>query len=723
MPSIGSDNPSSSSSPSPATPASGASTALNQPSFSEHAQPQSLQQNAQQYSIYQQASDQSVSARPTSAQYQQRQSYQQQSQQQAYAYSYASTIPVGSPASPLGFIGSSSPVQAPSPQPVSPLAAGSFALVNAPVIQGAPAQAYTYYPSHGHLGGSPLGSPQLAPHAAVGASNLTTAHFLAPVPISSIPSSPTNPRDPDAQLAHVLQPQQLQQLVGSPTSLGMAPPLAYPGTSNNTAYDPKNVYIRNLPEDCTDESLYRLSTPYGEIESSKSIINEATGKCKGYGFVRYKTEEQAQRAIEAFNAQGLQSTLAKDSLKDRLKRLQDKNSANVYISNLSLDIDEEGLTELIKPYTVVSAKIIRDPFTGQHTGAGFARMPDRETALLVIDKLKGMRLDNSPGPLLPRFADSEGQKQLKKQVNGEGGGRLDDIAAGSPNGVFIRSGAASPLMWSPVIVYSPAGSLPPQPALQGFEPPTGNTGGVLIDSSHQPPRQMSPSPPAHQYIGAVPHQPGYSAAPGMFAIPASPVHYQGYASPSGYASPIGYGSPSGYASPGYVSPTGYTSPIQMPASPQLAYAHLPEQPTAPTPTSRTPGSGGVDANASGGNTDVDNGGSDSMSSTNAGARQQHQHQKQHQTDRSGHRSHHARGPSRSQQQQQRPRQQSRSGAAGSGAGGGGASQRNSRNDGPRRTDARRSENLHQSGERHQHQQQTSAAQHDLAEAMQEKLNI
>ncbi|KAJ2036034.1 hypothetical protein H4S03_003909 [Coemansia sp. S3946] len=178
-------------------------------------------------------------------------------------------------------------------------------------------------------------------------------------------------------------------------------------------------------------------------------------------------------------------------------------------------------------------------------------MPDRDTALLVIEKLKNIRLVNAPGPLQPRIADSEGQKQLKKQINGEGG-RFDD------SGV-IRSGATSPIVWSPVLVYSPAGSPPPH-SPHGFD---------MLPAQ----RQMSTSPSEQRYVGAMPihhlQQASYSATPGMYAIP-SP--YPGYPS-SGYASPVGYGSPVGFSSPmGYASPNGYASP-QIPSSPQLAYTH------------------------------------------------------------------------------------------------------------------------------------------------------
>ena len=42
-----------------------------------------------------------------------------------------------------------------------------------------------------------------------------------------------------------------------------------------------NVYIRGLQPDTTDEMLYDLAVRFGEIESSKAIIDMSTGLCKG----------------------------------------------------------------------------------------------------------------------------------------------------------------------------------------------------------------------------------------------------------------------------------------------------------------------------------------------------------------------------------------------------------------------------------------------------------
>lgn len=43
-----------------------------------------------------------------------------------------------------------------------------------------------------------------------------------------------------------------------------------------------NIYIRGFMPDTTDEDLHRWASRFGEIESCKAIVEQDTGKCKGY---------------------------------------------------------------------------------------------------------------------------------------------------------------------------------------------------------------------------------------------------------------------------------------------------------------------------------------------------------------------------------------------------------------------------------------------------------
>jgi len=176
-----------------------------------------------------------------------------------------------------------------------------------------------------------------------------------------------------------------------------------------------NIYIRGLSPNVTDELLVQMCTPFGNIVSSKSIIDHKTGECKGFGFVMYASEDQARAGIQQLNGQGLQASFAKESFSTRLKNLQDPTSTNIYLSNLPLEVDELKLEELFRPYKIVSTRVLRDG-NGVSRGVGFARMVDRESALAIIQKFNGFILPGSSVPLQVRFADSMAQKKLKNQT-------------------------------------------------------------------------------------------------------------------------------------------------------------------------------------------------------------------------------------------------------------------------------------------------------------------
>ncbi|KAG2171585.1 hypothetical protein INT43_008311 [Umbelopsis isabellina] len=180
-----------------------------------------------------------------------------------------------------------------------------------------------------------------------------------------------------------------------------------------------NIYVRGLDAATTDDGFADMCIPYGPISSSKAIIEQKTGECKGYGFAMFENEEDAQNAIEGLNRNGLQASFARvgqESFSARLRSLQDETSANIYVSNLPPTMNEPQLEEMFKPFHTVSNRILRDPQTGLSRGVGFARMSDRAAAISVIETFNGHTLPGSNVPLQVRFADSLAQKRLKGQT-------------------------------------------------------------------------------------------------------------------------------------------------------------------------------------------------------------------------------------------------------------------------------------------------------------------
>ena len=68
---------------------------------------------------------------------------------------------------------------------------------------------------------------------------------------------------------------------------------------------------------------------------------------------------------------------------------------NIYVSNLSFNVQDEDLREFFTPYgEVTSAKVIMDRLTNQSRGFGFIEMPDEEASRKAIAELDGATVEN-----------------------------------------------------------------------------------------------------------------------------------------------------------------------------------------------------------------------------------------------------------------------------------------------------------------------------------------
>ena len=61
------------------------------------------------------------------------------------------------------------------------------------------------------------------------------------------------------------------------------------------------VYVGNLPFSVESEKLKELFSSYGEIEEATVISDKFSGRSKGFGFVTFKDEASAQKAISEMN--------------------------------------------------------------------------------------------------------------------------------------------------------------------------------------------------------------------------------------------------------------------------------------------------------------------------------------------------------------------------------------------------------------------------------------
>lgn len=168
-----------------------------------------------------------------------------------------------------------------------------------------------------------------------------------------------------------------------------------------------NLYIRGLNQNTTDKDLVQMCSMYGNIISTKAILDKNTNKCKGYGFVDFETPASAESAVKALQAKGVQAQMAKVgiTLLRRLPSQQEQDPTNLYIANLPLNFKENDVDNLLAKYgQVISTRILRDT-AGQSKGVGFARMESKEKCEQIIQMFNGSPLAGSKEPLLVKFAD------------------------------------------------------------------------------------------------------------------------------------------------------------------------------------------------------------------------------------------------------------------------------------------------------------------------------
>lgn len=212
----------------------------------------------------------------------------------------------------------------------------------------------------------------------------------------------------------------------------MFQPMPNPGNASPTHVDNRfpagpeklsdtNLYIRGLRPETTDQDLHKMCEVFGKIVSTKAIIDNETGKCKGYGFVDFEHAGNAAKAVLALSADGQLVQMAKK---------QEEDPTNIYFSNLPDWIGDKALREMLEPYgEVVSTRILRHPAQngsteGKSKGVGFARMHLKEQCEKIIEKFNGQPLTDpnninksTAKPLLVKFADGGPKKKKSHTLN------------------------------------------------------------------------------------------------------------------------------------------------------------------------------------------------------------------------------------------------------------------------------------------------------------------
>eukprot|EP01120_Amphizonella_sp_Union-15-10_P006726 TRINITY_DN21_c6_g1_i1.p1 TRINITY_DN21_c6_g1~~TRINITY_DN21_c6_g1_i1.p1 ORF type:complete len:328 (-),score=64.68 TRINITY_DN21_c6_g1_i1:125-1108(-) len=218
------------------------------------------------------------------------------------------------------------------------------------------------------------------------------------------------------------------------TSFNQAPSSTN-GKASDRQLDECNVFVKYLPAELTELEFYALFSPFGEVVSSKIMVDQTTGKSLGYGFVRFKNSAEARNAINAMNGQRISNKrlLCKLANQSASSNYNNTNffanlpilnaqmpSSNLYIKPLLPETSEDDLRGLFGKYgNILDCKVMIDRHTGLSRQIGFVRFERQDDANIAISEMNGHKMSASAPPLTVKYADTEEQKEARKALRAQ----------------------------------------------------------------------------------------------------------------------------------------------------------------------------------------------------------------------------------------------------------------------------------------------------------------
>eukprot|EP00276_Gloeochaete_wittrockiana_P021935 CAMPEP_0184351442 /NCGR_PEP_ID=MMETSP1089-20130417/43628_1 /TAXON_ID=38269 ORGANISM="Gloeochaete wittrockiana, Strain SAG46.84" /NCGR_SAMPLE_ID=MMETSP1089 /ASSEMBLY_ACC=CAM_ASM_000445 /LENGTH=276 /DNA_ID=CAMNT_0026684793 /DNA_START=86 /DNA_END=912 /DNA_ORIENTATION=+ len=216
-------------------------------------------------------------------------------------------------------------------------------------------------------------------------------------------------------------------------------------------------YVGNLDSQINESLLWELFVQAGPVVNVHIPKDKITSQHQGYGFVEFRSEEDADYAMKIMNMIKIHGKPVRVN-----KASQDKKNldvgANLFIGNLDPDVDEKLLYDTFSAFGVIiqTPKVMRDPDTGNSRGFGFASYDSFEASDAAIEAMNGQYLCNRPISVSYAY---------KKDTKGERHGSLAEriLAANNPN---IQRNRPHTMFAAAPPVAMVASAVPPPPTYQ-----------------------------------------------------------------------------------------------------------------------------------------------------------------------------------------------------------------------------------------------------------------
>eukprot|EP00439_Symbiodinium_sp_Y106_P083541 s1379_g23.t1 len=179
------------------------------------------------------------------------------------------------------------------------------------------------------------------------------------------------------------------------------------------------LFIGQLSFEAEEGDIQEKFGRYGQISSVQIIKDNATGKSKGYGFIKFADPADAEKVLRTMDgadicgrrckldragggkSHGGGQNMSRYERDDRRGgRGRDGGKAaepeKLFIGKLSLDATEEDVQDAFRRLCDVKVQIIKDRDTGEARGFGFITFPDSSKAEEALRSLQGAEVAGQP---------------------------------------------------------------------------------------------------------------------------------------------------------------------------------------------------------------------------------------------------------------------------------------------------------------------------------------
>ena len=189
--------------------------------------------------------------------------------------------------------------------------------------------------------------------------------------------------------------------------------------SKNSIHKEKNInqslLIKNIDNKMTQKEFYNIFLKFGDIESAKIEYDE-NGNSKGYGYIYYTNENDAEEAKKNLNGKKFYDKVINIVNLIPSKSIISSQGKNLtlFVVNFPLEFNDNDLKKLFEKYgNIKYASVVKDN-NGKSKGIGFITFSNFEETSKCISDIKINKISfQGLSPLCVKYASKKEEREKR----------------------------------------------------------------------------------------------------------------------------------------------------------------------------------------------------------------------------------------------------------------------------------------------------------------------